>query len=251
MAHQSKYKRAIKATALLDEVTKKLLDTRRFFKDDQTPLIAGICASEHYTDPRMVSLLGRKGTKCKQPMGELFKRMLAIRFLSMEYEGWSAEKSGQPPGSQYQTNRPANHGLCKLFIREQSLPDTSRVRGWFMCGQKLLQIEREVGIPGISLVLTCLLPKFPHFYGPELNNAIRLLNDGSYPDIIHTAIQFTVEFEDLQDLYAKKMGLNQSLGQMCIQSTNFARNAYVSPTLFHDPEVNYAIRSLNDAARSS
>lgn len=230
MAQQPKHKRAIKATALLDEVTKRLLNTRQFFKDDQTPLIAGICANEHDTDPRTVCLVGKEGTRCKQLMGEHFKRMLAMRFLSMEYEGWSAEKSGQLPGSQYQSDRPANHGLCKLFIREQSLPDTSRVRGWFMCGQKLLQIEREVGIPGISLVLTCMLPKFPHFHGPEVNNAIRLLNDGFYPDIIHTAIQLTVEFEDSQDLYAKKMGSNQSLGQMCIQLTNFASNAYVSPT---------------------
>ena len=204
MAQQSKYKRATKARDLLDEVTTRLLDTRQFFKDDQTPLIAGICASEHLPDPPFLGLVGKEGTKCKQPMDELFKRMLAIRFLSMEYEGWSAEKSGQPPGNQYQTDRPANHGLCKRFIREQSLPDTSRVRGWFMCGQKLLQIERGVGIPGVSLVLTCALPKFPHFHGPEVNNAILLLNDGSYPDIIHMAIQFTVEFEDLQDLYAKK-----------------------------------------------
>ena len=204
MAQQSKYKRATKARDLLDEVTKRLLDTRQFFEDDQTPLIAGIFASEHHTDPRTVCLVGKEGPKCKQPVGELFKRMLAIRFLSMEYEGWSAEKSGQPPGNQYQTDRPANHGLCKHFIREQSFPDTSRVRGWFMCGQKLLQIERGVGIPGVSLVLTCALPKFPHFHGPEVNNAILLLNDGSYPDIIHMAIQFTVEFEDLQDLYAKK-----------------------------------------------
>ena len=43
------------------------------FKDNQTPLIAGICTSKHDTDPRMVCLSGSKG---KQPMGELFKHML-------------------------------------------------------------------------------------------------------------------------------------------------------------------------------
>ena len=83
MAQQPKKSRAIEAKALLDEVQERLHDTRRFFKDDQTPLIAGICTSEQYTDPRMVCLSGREG---KQSMCELFKRVLAIRFLSMKYE---------------------------------------------------------------------------------------------------------------------------------------------------------------------
>ena len=228
MAKQPKQSRAIEATALLNEVHERLDDTRSFFKDDQTPLIAGICTSEHYTDPRMVCLSGRKG---KQPMGELFKRMLAIRFLSMKYEEWLGQhRLGLPPGGQYQANPPANHGLCKYFIREQSLPDTSQVRNWFMWGQKLLRIEREVGIPGVSLVLTCVLPKFPHFNDSEVTNAIYLLKDGFYPSVKQMAEIFTTELGGLQDLYAEIIGLITVWARQCIHSANCARNTYVSPT---------------------
>ena len=225
MAQQPKKSRAIEATALLDEVQEKLHETRKFFKDDQTSLIAGICTSEHYTDPRMVFSSGRKG---QQPMGELFKRMLAIRFLSMKYEEWLLQY--RPLGGQYQANSPANHGLCTHFIREQSLPNTSQVRNWFLWGQKLLRIEREVGIPGISLVLTCVLPKFPHFNDPEVINAIHLLKDDSYPGVKHMAEKFTVELDGLQDFYTKRIGSITIWARQCIQSANCARNTYVSPT---------------------
>lgn len=228
MAQQPKKSRAIEATALLDEVQKRLHETRKFFKDDQTYLIAGICTSEHYTDPRMVFLSGRKGNPS---MGELFKRMLAFRFLSIKYEEFLGRHSlGLPPEGQYQANPPDNHGLCRHFIREQSLPDTSQVRNWFLCGQKLLQIERGVGIPGISQVLTCVLPKFLHFNDPEVISAILLLKNGFYPEVKHVAKKFTVEFGGLQEYYAKKIGLITIWARQCIQSANCARNTYVSLT---------------------
>lgn len=81
-------------------------------------------------------------------------RKLAAHVFQVPYTTLQNCLDGRP-------NRPekrANHGLCKYFIREQSLSDTSQVRNWFMWGQKLLRIEREIGIPGISLVLTCVLP---------------------------------------------------------------------------------------------
>lgn len=202
------------------------------FKDNQTPLIAGICTSKHDTDPRMVCLSGSKG---KQPMGELFKHMLAIRFLSMKYKKWQGqERLGLPPGllpdGQCQTKPPPNHGLCSHFIWEQSLPNTSQVCNWFLGGQKLLQIEHGVGIPGISLVLTCVLSKFPHFNDSEVTNAIHLLKKGSYPEVKEKAEKFNVEFGGFQDFYTKRIGSITVWARQCIQSANCARITYVLPT---------------------
>ena len=232
MAQPLKKSRAIEATALLNEVQERLHDTTKFFKDDQTPLIAGIWTSGHYTDPRTVCL---SGSKSEPPMGEQFKRMLAIRFLSMKYEEWQGqERLGLPPGllpdGQCQKKPPPNHGLCGRFIREQSLPNTSQVRNCFLGGQKLLHIEREVGIPGISLVLTCVLSKFPHFNDSEVTNAIHLLKKGSYPKVKDMAEKFNVEFGGFQDFYAKRIGSITVWARQCIQSANCARITYVSPT---------------------
>lgn len=228
MAQPLKKSRAIKATALLDKVKERLQDMREFFKDNQTPLIAGICTSKHHTDPRTVCL---SGSKSKPPMGEQFKRMLTIRFLSVKYENWQGqERLGLPPDGQCQTKPPPNHGLCKRFIWEQSLPNTSQVCNCFLGGQKLLHIECEVGIPGILLVLTCVLSKFPHFNDSEVTNAIHLLKKGSYPEVKDMAEKFNVKFGSFQDFYTKRIGSITVWARQCIQSANCARITYVPPT---------------------
>lgn len=219
MAAQPKHKRITEARALLDYVAERLDDVRSFFKNDQTPLITGICVTEQKSDPRIVWLLGYRSAKCKPMICESFKRMLAIRLLRLQYERWLDQ--WVIPGQQGLGNRHSRHGLCGVFIREQRLPETSQTRGWFECGQRLLQIERGISIPGISMVLTCALSKFPHFYDSQVDQAISLLKDGYYPDIIHLAMEYTNDLSEFQMLYANIIGLKQILAIRMIQITDF------------------------------
>ncbi|KAA8647908.1 uncharacterized protein ATNIH1004_006610 [Aspergillus tanneri] len=194
MAGGAKYTRAVTACDILNGASDKIGELVAFFERDQTSLIDEINLYEDQQDMRTTFLRKRPNRGRNPTISELFQRLLAMRFLSVAYEDWLEHSSGIPPNKWYHSRRPPNHGLCRTFIREHQLPDTSQARGWFECGQKLRRIEREVGIPGISAVMVPVLPKFPHFYDSEIGNTIRLLKNGAYADLQGLAVKLTTEF---------------------------------------------------------
>ncbi|KAB8227921.1 uncharacterized protein BDW43DRAFT_292830 [Aspergillus alliaceus] len=200
MVDLPKCRRVSRAQPLLDIVRNTLNDIRSFAKKDQTPEITRICPYEPGEDARTVCLLTKEG-KNTAP-ATLFKKLLALRYLSTQYEIWLGQKS-EPATVNF--HLPDNLGLRPTFLLEQNLPNTPLARKWLETGQKLLRIEREVGFQGISFVFIFVLARFPHFYESEVTNAICLLKNGAYPEIIWLAIRVTPELIDYQDYYTFKM----------------------------------------------
>lgn len=171
--------RAEDAESCLNKTEKELDSVRKFFHVDQTAIIRCIRFCEGQ-DPRIVFLLARE--KGRHTISNQFKRLLAVRFLALQYEEWLMHITGEPLGAALCNNRRHNSGQWKTFICDQRLPGKSQCRGWVECGQKLLKIERETCIPGISLALIPMLPRIPHLYNAEVENSIYLLKHG-YPEI--------------------------------------------------------------------
>lgn len=91
-------------------------------------------------DPRIVFLLARE--KGRSTISNQFKRLLAVRFLVLQYEEWLMHITGEPLEAALCINRLHNTGQWKTFIRKQRLPENT-CRGWVEIGQKLRKIERE------------------------------------------------------------------------------------------------------------
>jgi hypothetical protein len=194
-------KRAKLAKDILDYARESLSDLIAFLRHDQTPLISDIRKSKQHDDPSTICLVAETAKKGKPAPQELFLRLLALRSLSTGYAEWMQQKLGHSTLKWGDTGHPENHGLCKEYIREKRLPDTSRTRGWFESGLKFLRIEKEVGIPGLSLTLMFALPKFQHFYDLEVSNAITMLRGESYADIIQVACRLTPLLVGYNDFY--------------------------------------------------
>ncbi|BCR83552.1 uncharacterized protein ACHE_10954S [Aspergillus chevalieri] len=198
MANRLGNNRAEDAESFLEKTEKKLDSVREFFHVDQTAIIRRIHLCEGQ-DPRIVFLSAKE--KGRSTISNQFKRLLAVRFLALQYEKWLMHTTGEPLEAALCNNRLHNHGQWKAFIRKQRLPGKSQCRGWVESGQKLLKIERETCIPGISLAFIPVLPRIPHLYNAELENSINSLKHG-YPEIRELA-QDLEKFSDYFDTYSK------------------------------------------------
>ena len=150
---RSQAKRSVTAKDLLDEKREKLNELQTFLENDQSAVLAGLDQVQGETDRRTFFLLTKKRNASHRPtISDLFKRLLAIRYLASGYEMWLQDR-GEVLMLRDSYEKPRNHGLCKIFMQEHGLPNTSQVRGWIENGQKVLRIERDVGVPGASLSL--------------------------------------------------------------------------------------------------
>lgn len=221
MKATARQQRAISAYDLLQISTRTLPDVQDFLEADQTPLIATICLTDDHRDPRTVCL----GTSSSRQLTPdlLFRRLLAMRFLALEYKGWQRQRDKSE--TEPEERRPDNYGECKIFIRESRLPDTSQTRGWFEQGLKLLRLERRTGIVGVSLAMMFAFPRFAHFYNREVENAIRLLNQGYYPAVMEVAKCISEDFIAYSNFYREHMGLFHSFS-LKDPTTNFAQILY-------------------------
>ncbi|KAH8430194.1 uncharacterized protein LDX57_007864 [Aspergillus melleus] len=202
-------KRAISAREILRITTNSLPDVESFLEDDRTALIAGICLAEDQRDPRTVCLWISPARQRRPTPDMIFTRLLAIRFLALEYEDWLRQRDKLE--SEFDSRRPDNHGQCKIFIRESRLLDTSQTRGWLEYGQKLLRLERRTGNVGITLAMMFAFPRFPHFYDGEIEHAIHLLNQVQYQDVMKFARKISEEFVKYTIFYRKRMGLSDQV----------------------------------------
>ncbi|RDH26984.1 hypothetical protein BDQ94DRAFT_123513 [Aspergillus welwitschiae] len=209
MVRQSNAVRSISAPELLDFNHGKLNELQEFLENDQTAELQTITQVRGDTNCRIRYLL--EGSGGEESGGEgrslpariLFMRLLTVIYLATRYETWLQFFEGSPAIS-FPSGRPKRHGYCQQFIRENDLPP--RAKNWISCGQKIRRIEKEVGMPGISLALMFSLPKFPLFPEHQVTISIDLLRDGHYPRILAFATSiseiywiYTLRYQQLID----------------------------------------------------
>ena len=209
MASRLSSPRAITAEEILDYAVRELPLLKEFMEYDRTTRISGIHVSESQCDPRVVCVLPRPDEGRRPSGAVLFKRLLAIRYLSEIYEEWLQNQKEVPFTAVTRPHRPTPYGLCKTFLQRERLPDTSQFRNWFECGQKLLRLERRLGAVGIPLVLMFTLSKFLHLSYEEVDRAIGLLHDGDYPCLLESAAYYEHLFLAYNRFYKERIGIKR------------------------------------------
>ena len=110
--------RAEDAESFLNKTEKKLDSVREFFLVDQTAIIRRIHLCEGQ-DARNVFLLARE--KGRSTIINQFRRLLAVRFLALQYEEWLMHITGEPLEAALCNNQRHNSGQWKTFICDQRL----------------------------------------------------------------------------------------------------------------------------------
>lgn len=213
MANQQRRNRTVEAKPLLDYILYRLRNLAEFFSIDHTPVIQHISQSGA-EDPSIFVLKTRM--QRWPTLEDSFKRLLALRLLALRFETW-LESRGLSPEATYHSDRPRNHGQRGAFIRDQCLP--SECRSWIESGEKLLEIERATGEPGISLVFVIVLPKIQHLYKRAVKDVIVLLQQDSYQEIKQLAQHLEKDILRYFNLYCDSISV---------------RNPFINPDIIHN-----------------
>ena len=96
----------------------------------------------------------------EQPWEAQLRRLLGARHLALQYDRWLAE-TGQG-GLAHIDLLPSAYRSSLSFLEHHNLPPTGRIRKILSVGERLLRIERSIGIPGISLMLLPILRFYRH-----------------------------------------------------------------------------------------
>lgn len=212
MANQQLRNRAVGGKPLLDYILYELCNAAEFYSVDRTPVVQHISQSGA-EDPNIVVL--ETHTQGWPTLEDLFKRLLALRLLALRFEEW-LESKGHSEATSH-SDRPRHHGQRGAFIHDQRLPP--KCRRWIESGQKLLEIERKTGEPGISLVLIIVLPRIQHLYKSAVEEVVFLLQQDSYQPVMLLAQDLGDDIRRYFDFYCYSIS---------------ARNPFTNPDIIHD-----------------
>jgi hypothetical protein len=128
-------------------------------------------------------------------MLNLFFRLLCTRDLTTEYIYTSSNyRQGAARGRR--------HGSTMTFIRDRGLPERP-TKNALKVGQKLLDIERQTDIPGISLVLMPAWYMFERF--SEVEILATLLLHGDYAELKDVAHIMSKVLSFYQRWYSRRL----------------------------------------------
>ena len=143
-----------------------------FFLEDQTCTILRF-SYEAGQDPRTAALSLRSGDG--NPLEVSFLRLLACRYMAMGRKQFTADKGWMHEGA----SRPRSKvtGTGRSFIREKKLPFKNQTEDGLKRGDKFLDIEEGVGVPGISLYLLPALSRFDHVHSDEVRRLVGIISN--------------------------------------------------------------------------
>ncbi|KAH3502529.1 hypothetical protein KXV55_005852 [Aspergillus fumigatus] len=144
-------------------------------------------------DPRMVFLSWKGG---KSDTTKMFLRALSTRYLARcYYERYGDEVSSIPnAGSR-------RHGKIGKFMSDEKITPSKLATNAISDSQKPRLLEEKLGTPGIWLVLSTVLSRFPHVHFTEIASMGALLSHGIYPEIMEAATAWSRLIDQCQILY--------------------------------------------------
>ena len=104
---------------------------------------------------------------------------------------------------------PSAYRSSLSFLEHHNLPPTGRIRKILSVGERLLRIERSIGIPGISLMLLPIFSTFSDMSREKEDEIVNLLkSDATYSGILQTSYHFTAVLDYYQNWYARQLMQN-------------------------------------------
>jgi hypothetical protein len=198
------------ARELLNIAQKELESVKAFLAYDKSWPISARVQEDTSEDPRIASFKSGVGDS----LSVLFPRLLCIRPLAEDYmKAFSDLRRGKGKIEQVPDKHTRRGGWIGFFIKERGLPPRNRTTMALRLGQKIIHIEREVDMPGISLVLLPVLCKCERLASSELKRLVELLRSGSYPELMETARMLSLKLVQYQLLYNRCIGNNPHHGQ--------------------------------------
>lgn len=153
-------------------------------------------------DPRMVLLTWRGE---KSDTTTMLLRALSTRYLAGRYY----ERYGDPASSIPNASS-RRHGMIGKFLSDENITPSRLVTNAISDGQKPRLLEEILGTPGIWLVLSTVLSRFPHIHSTEIVSMGALLSHGIYPEIMEADTAWSRLIEQCQNLYTDHIcGWNQ------------------------------------------
>lgn len=191
---------SLSAETIIHTAEENLELVRKFLLKDQTGAIFR-SAYELGNDPRTAVLSLRSGDGGFEVS---LLRLLACRFLALRRRQFFPV--GIVKGGIQQRSKSKRMGSGRPFIKAMGLPLTNQTEDGLKRGEKVLQIEDETGVPGISLALLPCLAKFDHLYSDEIRRVPRVF--ASQPLVLGAAqaSEWSQLLRSYQTVYNRHVG---------------------------------------------
>lgn len=140
----------------------------------------------------------------EQPWEAQLRRLLGARHLALQYDRWLAE-TGQG-GLAHIDLLPSAYRSRHRFLEHHNLPPTDRVRKILAVGERILRIERNIGVRGISLMLLPIFSTFSDMSRKKEDEIVNLLvSHATYSGTIQIASIFSTVLDYYQVWYSRQV----------------------------------------------
>ncbi|KAL2811834.1 hypothetical protein BDW59DRAFT_155429 [Aspergillus cavernicola] len=171
-----KSKRRTTAEDILEVVSPELHELKQYFGTDISLLIYKVRVAQGKSPQTICSLLGTE-----HPLDRKVCQVFCARSSAIKEEQSLGNKSR---GHSQTVLHPNYTGGGRDLLRQQGLADSHHSLNELKQGRKLFRIEKGVGRPGISSVLSPAYSKLQHLPLSEERRLIQLLNTGGLPEFL-------------------------------------------------------------------